>query len=76
MTLPTPSQDRDGTPRATTLLALVQELTDEIESPDGVAVLASAMICDGRVELTGNFRGRRIELPVAHSQRGWHGHHP
>jgi hypothetical protein len=50
------------TSRPTTLLALVQALTDEINSPTEVALAASRLIGERRVVLTGNFAGQQIEF--------------
>lgn len=50
-------------PRHSTLLALVWELGDEIESPEALAREAGDLVNSGRVVLTGNFRGCRLELP-------------
>ena len=44
-------------PRHSTLLALVQRLTHDIDSDEEVARTARRMIERGQVSLTGNFRG-------------------
>ena len=49
-------------PRRTTLLALVWGLADEIESPQVLSRVAGDLVISGRVVLTGNFRGCRLEL--------------
>ena len=48
-------------PRYTTLLALVWEMGKEIESPGALAREAGQLVSSGRVVLTGNFRGCRLE---------------
>jgi hypothetical protein len=52
----------DSGPRRSTLLALVWELQNDTNSADEVAVTAAQLVNDGRVVLTGNFRGCRLEL--------------
>jgi len=52
-------------PRYTTLLALVWEMGKEIESPGALAREACQLVNSGRVVLTGNFRGCRLELDGA-----------
>ena len=48
----------DGlTPLRTTLLELVQTLTDQGLAPDEVVRIAQESIEDGRIVLIGNFRG-------------------
>ncbi len=49
-------------PRYSTLLALVWDLDREAASADEVAFMAARLVNEGRVVLTGNFRGCRLEL--------------
>jgi hypothetical protein len=43
-----------------TLLALVQSLSDRSDSPEAVVEAAMALVNSGRVVLTGNFKGCRL----------------
>ena len=47
-------------PRASTLLALVQSLWNEMDDERQVADTAAALVSSGRVVLTGNFAGCRL----------------
>jgi hypothetical protein len=49
-------------PRHSTLLALVWELQGECASAHEVSDTAARLVRDGRVVLTGNFRGCRLAL--------------
>ena len=53
--------DDRSEPRRSTLLALVQSLWDEMDSEQEVAAAALELVNEGRVILTGNFRGCRLE---------------
>ena len=48
-------------PAYSTLLALVQSLQDEVRSEDEVVETAIERVNSGRVVLTGNFKGCRLE---------------
>jgi hypothetical protein len=48
-------------PVYTTLLALVQSLQDDGRSEDDVVETALQLVNSGRVVLTGNFKGCRLE---------------
>jgi hypothetical protein len=43
-----------------TLLALVQSLSDRSDSPEAVVEAAIELVNSGRVVLTGNFKGCRL----------------
>lgn len=45
----------------TTLLDLVQEVQKHAHSDDEVVAIATLLINTGRVQLTGNFAGQRID---------------
>jgi hypothetical protein len=47
-------------PTCSTLLALVQSLTDAMGSPEDVVDTAMVLVNSGRVILTGNFKGCRL----------------
>ena len=47
-------------PTCCTLLDLVQSLTDETSSEEGVVETATKLVNSGRVILTGNFKGCRF----------------
>ena len=51
----------DHPPIYSTLLGLVQSLQDEAGSEDEVVEIALELVNSGRVVLTGNFRGCRLE---------------
>lgn len=59
--------DHCGVP--STLLRLVQGLTDELDSEGEVVQAAARLVNTGAVRLTGNFRGQRLPEGTA----GWGG---
>ena len=48
-------------PTCSTLLALVQSLTDEASSPEEVVEIATELVDSRRVILIGNFRGCQLQ---------------
>ena len=57
-----PRFSESDAPVGTTLLALVQELTDAGCDEDGVVDRALALLESGRARLTGNFRNVPVEV--------------
>ena len=51
----------DHRPVYSTLLSLVQSLQDEVRSEEEVVEAAIELVNGGRVVLTGNFKGCRLE---------------
>ena len=49
-----------------TLLALVQSLQDAAKSEDELVDTVAELVNSGRVVLTGNFKGCRLEPALAH----------
>ncbi len=49
-----------------TLLSLVQSLQDSTDSEDELIETAAELVNSGRVVLTGNFKGCRLEPALAH----------
>jgi hypothetical protein len=49
-------------PRFSTLLTLVQSLCDETDSEQELVRTAADLVNSGRVVLTGNFKGQRLEI--------------
>jgi hypothetical protein len=52
----------ESAPRFSTLLALVQSLQDVADSEDDVVETAASLVNSGRVVLTGNFAGCRLDV--------------
>lgn len=50
-------------PRFSTLLMLVQSLCDRTDSEQELVRVAAELVNSGRVVLTGNFKGQRLEVP-------------
>jgi hypothetical protein len=57
-----PESPTQSAPRFSTLLALVQSLQDEAGSEDDVVETAASLVNSGRVVLTGNFAGCRLDI--------------
>jgi hypothetical protein len=57
-----PECQTESVPRFSTLLALVQSLQDETDSEDDVVETAANFVNSGRVVLTGNFAGCRLDF--------------
>ena len=51
-----------GERQRSTLLALVWDLQEDTESADEVVETAANLVNSGRVVLTGNFRGQRLDV--------------
>jgi hypothetical protein len=49
-------------PRYSTLLMLVQSLCDATDSEQEIVRSAAELVNSGRVVLTGNFKGHRLEI--------------
>jgi hypothetical protein len=57
-----PGCQTESAPRFSTLLSLVQSLQDVTDSEDDVVETAASLVNSGRVVLTGNFAGCRLDI--------------